>query len=75
MPRRSEATPGNPDSALRPADSKDLAQELVRNRLARIYGTRTTLYDGKDSRKYLARLAELEAQAKRAKRGAWRFVK
>jgi endonuclease YncB( thermonuclease family) len=48
---------------------------LVENGLARIYGTRTTLYDGRDSRKYLARLAELEAQAKVEKKGAWRFVK
>ena len=48
---------------------------LGENGLARIYGTRTTLPDGRDSRKYLARLAELEAEAKAAKRGAWRFVK
>ena len=57
------------------AEGRDLNELLVENGLARIYGTRTTLYDGRDSRKYLARLAELEAQAKKAKRGAWRFVK
>ena len=56
-------------------EGRDLNELLVENGLARIYGTRTTLYDGRDSRKYLARLAEVEAQAKREKRGAWRFVK
>ena len=37
--------------------------------------TRTALYDGRDSQKYLAKLAELEAKAKLFKRGAWRFAK
>jgi hypothetical protein len=32
------------------------------------YGTRTPLPDGRDSRTYLARLTELEAQAKAARR-------
>ena len=45
---------------------------LVSAGLARIYRTRTPLPDGRDSRAYLAHLAELEAQAKAAKRGAWR---
>jgi len=57
------------------AEGRDLNELLVENGLARIYGVRTTLPDGRDSRKYLARLAELEAKAKAAKRGAWRFVK
>ncbi len=57
------------------AEARDLNELLVENGLARIYGTRTTLPDGRDSRKYLARLTELEAKAKQAKRGAWRFVK
>ena len=43
------------------------------NGLARIYGTRTALDDGRDSRAYLAKLAELEAKAKQLQRGAWRF--
>jgi hypothetical protein len=30
--------------------------------------------DGRDSRQYLAKLAELEKQAKVAKKGAWRFT-
>lgn len=57
------------------AEGRDLNELLIENGLARIYGTRTTLPDGRDSRKYLARLTELEAKAKQAKRGAWRFVK
>ena len=57
------------------ADGRDLNELLVENGLARIYGTRTVLYDGRDSRKYLAKLAELEAKAKLLKRGAWRFAK
>jgi DNA ligase (NAD+) len=44
------------------AEGRDLNELLVENGLARIYGTRTVLYDGRDSRKYLARLAELEAK-------------
>ena len=55
------------------ADGRDLNELLVENGLARIYGTRTVLYDGRDSRAYLAKLAELEAKAKPLQRGAWRF--
>jgi endonuclease YncB( thermonuclease family) len=54
------------------ADGNDLAILLVRNGLARIYGTRTPLPDGRDSRTYLATLANLEQQAKSARFGAWR---
>ena len=53
---------------------RDLNELLVENGLARIYGVRTPLPDGRDSRQYLARLAELEAEAKAAKKGAWRFT-
>ena len=56
------------------ADGRDLAELLVTAGLARIYGTRTPLPDGRDSRTYLAHLAELEAQAKAAQRGAWSKV-
>ena len=56
------------------ADGRDLSELLVENGLARIYGTRTALFDGRDSRQYLARLAELEAAAKRERKGAWRFA-
>ena len=53
---------------------RDLNELLVENGLARIYGVRTPLFDGRTSAQYRARLAELEAQAKKAKRGAWQFV-
>jgi endonuclease YncB( thermonuclease family) len=54
------------------ADGNDLAELLVRNGLARIYGTRTPLPDGRDSRTYLATLSGLEQQAKSAGLGGWR---
>jgi endonuclease YncB( thermonuclease family) len=54
------------------ADGNDLAELLVRNGLARIYGTRTPLPDGRDSRTYLATLRRLEQQAKSAGFGGWR---
>lgn len=54
------------------ADGKDLNELLVSAGLARIFGVRTPLPDGRDSRTYLAHLAELEAQAKAAKLGAWK---
>jgi Chaperone of endosialidase len=44
---------------------------LVSVGFARIYGTRTPLPNGRDSRSYLAHLHELENEAKAAKRGAW----
>jgi endonuclease YncB( thermonuclease family) len=56
------------------ADGHDLNELLVSAGLARIYGTRTPLPDGRDSRTYLARLHELEMQAKAARRGAWSKV-
>jgi hypothetical protein len=51
----------------------DLAGLLVLNGLARIYGTRTPLPDGRDSRTYLVTLAGLEQQAKSAGLGGWRY--
>ncbi len=53
------------------AEGDDLASLLVRNGLARIYGTRTVLPDGEDSRSYLGELSSLEAQAKRGGLGGW----
>ncbi len=46
------------------ADGADLAELLVRNGFARIYGTRTPLPDGRSSRPYLAHLRELKAEAR-----------
>ena len=57
------------------ATAEDLNEALVRAGLARIYGTRTVLYDDRDSRAYLARLGELEEQAKRERKGEWKFPK
>ncbi len=53
------------------ADGHDLNELLVSAGLARIYGTRTPLPDGRDSRTYLSHRRELETQAKAARRGAW----
>jgi endonuclease YncB( thermonuclease family) len=56
------------------ADGHDLNELLVSAGLARIYGTRTPLPDGRDSREYLAHLHALENEAKAAKRGGWGMV-
>ena len=53
------------------ADGKDLAEELVRNGLARIYGTKTVLPDGRDSKTYIIALQALQEEAKAAKGGGW----
>ncbi|MEP6637118.1 MAG: thermonuclease family protein [Acidobacteriota bacterium] len=53
------------------ADGHDLNDLLVSAGLARVYGTRTPLPDGRDSRTYRTHLDELENQAKAAKRGGW----
>ncbi len=53
------------------AYERDLNQLLVSAGLARIYGTRTPSPNGTNSRAYLAHLAELEMQAKAARRGGW----
>jgi endonuclease YncB( thermonuclease family) len=52
---------------------KDLNRLLVANGLARIYGVKTTLHDGRDSKPYVASLKALEQQAKKARVGGWRF--
>jgi endonuclease YncB( thermonuclease family) len=54
------------------ADGSDLAELLVRNGLARIYGTRTPTPDGRSSREYRARLMALEQLAKQQQVGGWR---
>ena len=50
---------------------RDLNELLVSAGLARIYGTRTPLPDGRDSREYLGHLHALENEARAAKRGGW----
>ncbi len=54
------------------ADGQDLGELLVRNGLARVYGTRTPLPDGRSSREYLTALKAFEEQAKAARLGGWR---
>jgi endonuclease YncB( thermonuclease family) len=63
------------DYALVMSGDKDLATELVRNGLARVYGSGTDLTDlepyGKDEESWWRRLHTAELEAKNAKRGAW----
>jgi len=54
------------------ADGHDLVEQLVGSGLARIYGTRTSLPDGRTSREYLRGLAELESEAKSSDSRGWR---
>ncbi len=53
------------------ADGQDLAQLLVSNGLARIYGVRTPLPDGRDSRSYLTELGNSETAAQTKHLGGW----
>jgi endonuclease YncB( thermonuclease family) len=53
---------------------RDLNELLVSSGLARIYGTRTPLPDGRDSREYLAHLRALENEAQATSRGGWDMV-
>ena len=57
------------------SDGQDLAELLVRAGLARIYGTRTPLPEGRDSRTYLRHLRQLEAEAKAQKVAGWGIVR
>ena len=50
---------------------KHLSEALVAQGLARVYGYQPNLPDGADRRKYRAHLLQIEADAKRAGRGAW----
>ena len=47
------------------AKGRDWNELLVENGLARIYGTKTPLPDGRDSAAYVAHLKGIEAKAKR----------
>jgi endonuclease YncB( thermonuclease family) len=53
------------------AGGRDLAEALVTEGLARVYGHDTMLPDGKSAKKHWAELKVLERAAKRAGRGAW----
>lgn len=49
----------------------DLAELLVRNGFARVYGVRVTRPDGRRATDYRATLLQMEDQARRQKLGAW----
>lgn len=53
-------------------NGRGLNELLVESGLARIYGTRVPLPDGRDSRTYLKALEKVEAKAKAARRGGWK---
>lgn len=49
-------------------------ETLIQGGLARVYGVRTPLPWGEDSRSYLARLSQIESEAKEKRLGAWGYV-
>jgi len=49
----------------------NLAELLVKNGLARIYGNHVTMPDGMDGQQYEEKLGKLEEQAKQKKAGGW----
>jgi endonuclease YncB( thermonuclease family) len=53
-------------------DGEELSEKLVREGLARIHTTGTTLPDGRSRQAFEARLRELEREARAARRGGWR---
>jgi endonuclease YncB( thermonuclease family) len=57
------------------ADGRFLAEKLVERGLARIYGARADRPDGVGDRRLLLRLKDLEKDARREARGAWRFAR
>ena len=63
------------DYAMVLSGERDLGTELVRNGLARVFGTETDLTDleayGKDADFWWRRLRQAELDAKKEKRGAW----
>lgn len=54
-------------------EGKHLAEELVRNGLARIYGKPSDRPDGKSERAIFGKLGRLKDEAKAQKAGAWRY--
>jgi endonuclease YncB( thermonuclease family) len=55
-------------------DGRDLAQELVKEGLARIYGAQTNQPSGRPAKEYRTELEQLEREAKRNHHGAWARV-
>ena len=52
-------------------DGKDLAEELVRNGLARVYGASCVMPDGLSVNDQFAKLRQIESRAKAKRLGAW----
>jgi endonuclease YncB( thermonuclease family) len=52
-------------------DGEELSEKLVREGLARIHTTGTTLPDGRSRQVFEARLRQLEREARAARRGGW----
>lgn len=55
------------------AGESDLALELVRNGLARVYGLGADLPDGTPEKSYWSKLRQAENEARRERRGAWKL--
>ena len=53
------------------AGGKDVAEEMIRAGLARVYGVRATTPAGEKSTDYRARLLKLEDEARLLRQGAW----
>jgi endonuclease YncB( thermonuclease family) len=60
--------------ALVQSGGKDLAVELVRQGLARVYGMGTDLQDGTPESRRWAELRRVENEARKARRGAWKLA-
>ena len=55
-------------------DGEDLSAKLIREGLARIHTSGTTLPDGRTTSQYENQLRQLESEARAAGRGGWRAV-
>ena len=55
-------------------DGEDLSAKLIREGLARIHTSGTTLPDGRTTSRYEGQLRQLESEARAAGRGGWRAV-
>ncbi|GAB4252457.1 MAG: hypothetical protein OHK005_19690 [Candidatus Methylacidiphilales bacterium] len=60
-------------AVVRLAGGEDLADAVVKRGLARIYGEKSDHPDGRSHAQVIARLKELEAEAKKAKLGGWSY--
>jgi len=54
------------------AEGNNLGELLVANGLARVYGTKITLWDGRTSKDYVKKLETIEVEAKNRAVGGWK---